>query len=172
MSHKRLGPQASGWAAQENRKEMLLWPEEWGSICCSSVQSPTPLSHSKTFRNPFEPFQIKWEVYFSKELCSLVSIVLNMFLHTSAYEYVTAWVSIRVRPPPPLNTHNKKRSYVKSCLVGGMDKYLPQRPAFRGACCHQAESPGPTGGGCSSWSIPEFIAWHHNMENRKGSKKI
>ena len=28
-----------------------------GSICCSSVQSPTLLSHSKTFSNPFEPFQ-------------------------------------------------------------------------------------------------------------------
>ena len=27
------------------------------------------LSHSKTFSNPFEPFQIKWEVYFSEELC-------------------------------------------------------------------------------------------------------
>ena len=40
-----------------------------GSICCSSVQSPTHLSNSKTFSNPFEPFQIKWEVSFSKELC-------------------------------------------------------------------------------------------------------
>ena len=50
------------------RKETLLWPEEWGSICCSSVRSPTP-SHSKTLSNLFEPFQIKWEVYFSKELC-------------------------------------------------------------------------------------------------------
>ena len=49
-----------------------------GSICCSSVQSPTPLSQRKTFSNPFEPFQIKWEVYFSKELSSLVLIVLNM----------------------------------------------------------------------------------------------
>ena len=39
-----------------------------GSISCSSVRSPTP-SHSKTFCNPFEPFQIKREVYFSKELC-------------------------------------------------------------------------------------------------------
>ena len=65
---ERLGPQAPGWAAQENRKETLLWPEEWGSICCSSVPSPIP-SHSKTLSNPFEPFQIKWEVYFSKELC-------------------------------------------------------------------------------------------------------
>ncbi len=33
------------------------------------------LSHSKTFSNPFEPFQIKWEVYFSKELCVLAFIV-------------------------------------------------------------------------------------------------
>ena len=56
-----LGPQAPSWAAQENGKETLLWPEEWGSICCSSVRSPTP-SHT-------QPFQIKWEVYFSKEVC-------------------------------------------------------------------------------------------------------
>ena len=40
-------------------RETLLWPIEWGSICCSSVRSPTP-SHSKTSSNPFEPFQIKW----------------------------------------------------------------------------------------------------------------
>ena len=58
---ERLGPQAPSWAAQENRKEMQLWPIEWGPICCSSVWSPTP---SYT-----QPFQIKWEVYFSKELC-------------------------------------------------------------------------------------------------------
>ena len=59
---ERLGPQASGWAAQENGKEMRSWPLEWGSICCSYVPSPTPF-HT-------QPFQIKWEVYFSKELCS------------------------------------------------------------------------------------------------------
>ena len=56
---KRLGSQTPGWAAQENGKETLLW---------LYVRSPTP-SHSKTFSNRFEPFQIKWEVYFSKELC-------------------------------------------------------------------------------------------------------
>ena len=55
---ERLGPQASGWAAQENGKETQLWPIEWGSICCSFVRFPTP-SHT-------QPFQIKWEVYFSK----------------------------------------------------------------------------------------------------------
>ena len=58
---ERLGSQAPGWAAQENGKETRLWPIEWGSICCSSVRSPTP-SHK-------QPFQIEWEVYFSKELC-------------------------------------------------------------------------------------------------------
>ena len=57
-----------GWAAQENGKKRCYGYKEWGSICCSSVRSPTP-SHSKTFSNPFEPFQIKWGMYFSKELC-------------------------------------------------------------------------------------------------------
>ena len=45
---ERLGPQAPGWAAQENRKETRLWPIEWVSICCSSVRSPTP-SHTQPF---------------------------------------------------------------------------------------------------------------------------
>ena len=53
---------------------------------CSVSNSPLT---DNTFRNPFEPFQIKWEVYFSKEQCLLVFIVLNMLLHASAYEYVT-----------------------------------------------------------------------------------
>ena len=64
----RGGPRAPGWAAQENGKKIRLWPIEWGLICCSSVRSPT-LSHSKTLSNPFELFQIKWEIYFSKRLC-------------------------------------------------------------------------------------------------------
>ena len=64
-------PQAPGWAAQENGKEILLWPEEWGSICCSSVQSPTHLSHTT--------LSIKIEVYFSKELCPLVFIASLWF---------------------------------------------------------------------------------------------
>ena len=50
--------------------------------------SNSPLTDN-TLRNPFEPFQMKWEVYFSKELSPPVFIVLNMFLHTSAYEYAT-----------------------------------------------------------------------------------
>ena len=42
-------------------KTQSWWPQEWGSICCSFVRSLTP-SHT-------QPFQIKWEVYFSKRLC-------------------------------------------------------------------------------------------------------
>ena len=43
----------------------------WGQYVAVFVQSPTP-SHT-------QPFQIKWEVYFSKELCPFVIIiVLNM----------------------------------------------------------------------------------------------
>ena len=60
---ERLGHQAPAWAAHENGEETRLWPIDSGSICCSSVRSPTS---SQT-----QPFQIKWEVYFSKELCRL-----------------------------------------------------------------------------------------------------
>ena len=42
---ERLGPQAPGWAAQENGKETRLGPIDWGSICSSSVQPLTP-SHT------------------------------------------------------------------------------------------------------------------------------
>ena len=48
-SIQQIGPQAPGWAAQENGKETRLWPIEWGSICCSSVRSPTP-SHTQHFQ--------------------------------------------------------------------------------------------------------------------------
>ena len=74
-----LGPRAPIWAAQENRKEMWLWPIE--SICCSSVRSPTA-SHT-------QPFQIKWEVYFSKNCVVRLYCVVIMILHASAYEYTT-----------------------------------------------------------------------------------
>ena len=52
----------------ERERNAVMTIRVGGAICCSSVRSSTP-SHSKTFSNPLEPFQIKWEVYFSKELC-------------------------------------------------------------------------------------------------------
>ena len=67
---EKLGPQAPGWSAQENGKETWLWSIEWGSICCSSVRSPTP-SHT-------QPFQIKWEVYFLRTV-SLVFIIVSLW---------------------------------------------------------------------------------------------
>ena len=38
-------PKVPGWATKENGKETQLWPIVRGSICCSSVRSPTP-SHT------------------------------------------------------------------------------------------------------------------------------
>ena len=45
---ERLGPQAHGWAVQENGKDTWLWPIEWGSIFCSLCL--VSLSHT-TFSN-------------------------------------------------------------------------------------------------------------------------
>ena len=76
-----MGPQVPGWAAHENGKETRLWPIEWGSICCSSVRSPTP-SHT-------QPFQIKWAVYFSKNYC--VSLWFCMHLHMSIQQNLASF---------------------------------------------------------------------------------
>ena len=79
----RRGPKATGWAGQENGKEMRLWPIERGSICCSSVWSPTP-SHT-------QPFQIKWEVYFSKNcvarLYCVVVFCMQMYMYYVAIQH-------------------------------------------------------------------------------------
>ena len=82
---ERLIPQAPCWAAQENGKETRLWPIEWRSISCSSVRFPTP-SHT-------QPFQIKWEVYFSKNCvarlyCAHRYYCVVMILHAYVDVYV------------------------------------------------------------------------------------
>ena len=81
---ERLGPQAPSWAAQENGKETWLWPIEWGSICCSSVRFPTP-SHT-------QPFQIKWEVNFSKNCvaCHLYCVMV-MIMHADIHMCLYSW---------------------------------------------------------------------------------
>ena len=66
---ERLSPQAPVEHPRRTGKKRCYGHKSGGSIFCSSVQSQTHLSHSRTFCNPFKPFQIKWEVYFSKELC-------------------------------------------------------------------------------------------------------
>ena len=70
-----------GTCLREAGTETRLWPIEWGSICCSSVRSPTS-------SRP-QPFQIKWEVYFSKNCVARLYCVVVMILHASAYEYTT-----------------------------------------------------------------------------------
>ena len=69
-------------AALENENDTRLCPEGLErSICCSSVRSPTP-SHTQTF-------QIKWEVYFFKEVFARLLLCVVMILHIYAYDYTT-----------------------------------------------------------------------------------
>ena len=83
---KRPGPRLS--SPRERKRNAAMARRVGVNMLQFCSVSNSPLTNN-TFRNPFEPFQIKCEVYFSNELCSLVFIVLNMFLHASAYEYVT-----------------------------------------------------------------------------------
>ena len=73
------GPSDPRLSSPIERERTRLWPIEWGSICCSSVRSPTP-SHTR-------PFQIKWEVYFSKNcVAPLVSLLwFSMYMSIVAY---------------------------------------------------------------------------------------
>ena len=79
-----LGPQDTGWAAQQNEEEVLLWSEELGVNMWQFVLSPTELSHITNI-NPFATLsRIKCERYFfSKEVCSFIIIV----------DYVSAYIS-------------------------------------------------------------------------------
>ena len=65
------GPPLSSPGERE-RKAVIARRVE-GSICCRLCSVTKSLSD----KTP----SIKWEVYFSKELCPLVFIVLNVFLH-------------------------------------------------------------------------------------------
>ena len=62
---------------------MVIWVGR--SICCSSVWSPTP-SHT-------EPFQIKWEVYFSKNCVAHHYGVVVMTLHVDVSALCVCMVS-------------------------------------------------------------------------------
>ena len=62
-------------------KKCCYSQKSWESICCCFVQSPTHLSHITLS----QPFRVKWEVYFSKEPCSFIIIVLTMFPHVYVY---------------------------------------------------------------------------------------
>ena len=71
----------------QDEKEVLLWSEELGSICCSLSPSPTHLSHTTNI----DLFENKvWEIYFYKEVCSFVHWSLTLcliMLHIHLYMY-------------------------------------------------------------------------------------
>ena len=69
----------------ERERKAVIARRVGGSICRSLCSVSNSLSHTT--------ISIKWEVYFSKELCPLVFIVLNMFLH--AYVYVSLFMAIQ-----------------------------------------------------------------------------
>ena len=56
-----------------------------GQYVAVFVQSPTHLSHITLS----QPFGIKWEVYFSEEVCSPVIIVLTMFPRVLYFDLLT-----------------------------------------------------------------------------------
>ena len=63
-----LDPQDLAWAAQQNEEEVLLWPEELGSICCSLFCLQLT-SHT-------QPFRIKCERYIFLKKCVRSSLLL------------------------------------------------------------------------------------------------
>ena len=62
---------------ERERKAVIARRVGGGSICCSFCSISNSLSHTT--------LSIKWEVYFSKERCPLVFIVLTMFPCIVAY---------------------------------------------------------------------------------------
>ena len=69
---ERLGPQAPGWAAQENENDTRRCPEGLGrSISCSFCSVSNSLSHAN--------LTIKWEVYIFLKKSSLVFIIVPLW---------------------------------------------------------------------------------------------
>ena len=81
MSQQRLGPRLSSPGEWERKAVVARRVGE--SICCSLCSVSNSLSHTT--------LSIKWEVYFSKELCQLVVIILNIFLHMSIRHKKQQW---------------------------------------------------------------------------------
>ena len=70
---ERLGPQAPGWATQENGKETQLWPIEWGVNMLQFCSVSNSLSRTT--------LSIKWEVNFSQNCVARLYCVVVMILH-------------------------------------------------------------------------------------------
>ena len=81
---KEVGPPAPGLAAMENENDTRQCPEELGrSICCSLCSVSNSLSHT-------QPFQIKWEVYFFKEVFARLYYCVKMYpacIYVYVYSY-------------------------------------------------------------------------------------
>ena len=65
---ERLGPRPPVEQPRRTGKKRCYGHKSGGQYVAVLFGLQLPLT-GKTLSNPFEPFQIKWEVYFSKELC-------------------------------------------------------------------------------------------------------
>ena len=78
LSTERLGPRPLVEQPRKTKKTQCYGRRSWRSICCSLFSVSNSLSYTT--------LSIKWEVYFSKELCLLVFMALLCFcLHMCMY---------------------------------------------------------------------------------------
>ena len=74
-----------GWAAQQNKKEVLLKTEELGGQYVAVYPvSNSPLTH-KPFATLSQTFRIKCERYIFLKNCVCASLLLILFLHVYVY---------------------------------------------------------------------------------------
>ena len=83
-SSRDLGPRASGWASGEQERHNVDGHKSGGQNIEVSVRSPAP-SQTQTLSNLFEPLQIKWEVYFVKEVFTRRLLQRRYVYNTSSY---------------------------------------------------------------------------------------
>ena len=91
---RKLSPRASSWASGEQERHNADGHKSGGQYIAVFVQSPTS-SHSKTLSNPFWTFQIKWEVYFFKEVFARHYYCAIMTLHAYVYIWIFIMLSIQ-----------------------------------------------------------------------------
>ena len=82
MSQRGWAPRPPVEQPRRTGKKHCYGHKSGGSICCSSVHSPTHLSHSKTFSNPFEQSE---RYIFLKNCVARLYYVIIMILHADVF---------------------------------------------------------------------------------------
>ena len=107
---ERLGPQAPGWAAQENGKETLM-AIRLGVNMLQFFSVSNSLSHT-TLSNKVRG------IYFLKDCAARRYYCVVMFMHASAYEYTTQ---------PIVSKYSRKQDFVslkRTVFFGILSKFM------------------------------------------------